>query len=156
MSHTAEASSPAIVLRSLELGDSWRYQATGSMTPACGEPLALSGTIAVSVAPDSSSGIPDGLMLVFTQQLQVVCRGGVLETLPLPTWMFSFVQDAVTKDVAIVADNMGQGGACRRAKAPQVFYPGTWSGSTGYANHLEFEVPSRDVWKRPDGCVPGG
>lgn len=138
MNRTAYASSPATVLRSLEPGDAWHYQAAGSMTPARGDPVAVSGTIAVSVAPNSLSDAPGALALVFAQQLEVIRPGGVREALPAPAWMFWFVQDAATKDVAIVADNMGQGGGCRRAKTPQIFYPGSWSGNTGYANRLDF------------------
>jgi hypothetical protein len=52
--------------------------------------------------------------------------------------MFSFIQDE-SADVAIAADNMGPGGARRVAKAPQVFYPGRWTSSTGYDNRLEFD-----------------
>jgi hypothetical protein len=53
--------------------------------------------------------------------------------------MFSFVQDATSRDLRITADNMTRNGAPRIAKAPQVFYPGTWSMQTIYNNRLEFD-----------------
>ncbi len=53
--------------------------------------------------------------------------------------MFSFLQDETSRDLSIAADNMTRDGAPRIAKAPQVFYPGSWSAQTAYKNRLEFE-----------------
>src|ERR1700722_18432937 len=85
------------------------------------------------------SGRDDHMTIQFSQDFEVLQPDGAKKPLPAPTWMFSFVQDADTADVAIAADNMGPGGARRTAKAPQVFYPGRWSRTTAYDNRLDFD-----------------
>ncbi len=99
----------------------------------------MTGEIEVSIVPDEPSGRADQMAIQFSQTLAVLQPDGAKMTLPAPTWMFSFVQDVGTADVAIAADNMGPGGARRTAKAPQVFYPGRWSRGTAYDNRLDFD-----------------
>lgn len=125
-------------LRSLRLGDCWRYRVTGTLGPAIGAPQALSGTIGVSVVPDGLSGKEGTLMIAFIQDLWTRTVDGAPVAIPAPAWMFAFLQDPDTQDVAIVADNMGKDGTLRIAAVPQVFYPGRWSRETQYANRLEF------------------
>ena len=122
-----KTASPAVELRKLRLGDRWSYTAAGSLTSPDGGTLPLTGEIKVSIVPESMSGRDDQMTIQFSQNFEVLQPDGARKPLPAPTWMFSFVQDADTADVAIAADNMGPGGARRMAKAPQVFYPGRWS-----------------------------
>jgi hypothetical protein len=131
--------SPAAELRKLRLGDRWSYAATGSLTSPDGGTLPLTGEINVSIVPEEMSGRDDHMTIQFSQDFQLLQPDGAKKPLPAPTWMFSFVQDADTADVAIAADNMGPGGARRTAKAPQVFYPGRWSHTTAYDNRLDFD-----------------
>jgi hypothetical protein len=125
-------------LRRLRLSDTWRYAVTGSITPDVAAARALAGSSTVSVEPDALAYISGGLMLVFAQHLTVNGPDGSHEPFPAPAWMFSVVQDAATRDVAIVADNMGAGGTPRRAVVPEIFYPGAWSSATHYSNRLAF------------------
>ncbi len=136
---TVEALAPAHALRSLRCGDSWIYSATGSLTSPGAGPLSLDGIISVSVVADALSGIAGALTLMFSQAFAVTRPDSSRETLPGPDWMFSFVQDPVTQDLSIVADNMGRGGKHRTAKVPRIFYPGRWSSDTSYANRLDFD-----------------
>ena len=139
MSRTQKARDVAGTLRSLRLGDRWAYQVSGKLTrPDEAAPLALSGSIVVTVVPDSVTNCTRSLMLTFVQTLQAERNDGSLEPLPAPDLMFAFVQDPATKDASILADNMGRNGANRRARAPQVFYPGRWFLGTRYDNKLEF------------------
>jgi hypothetical protein len=130
---------PAISMRLLDPGDSWNYRAAGTLTPPGAQPLALTGHITVSIAGDRLAGRSDWMTIVFTQRFEITQADGSKQPMPAPEWMFSFVQDAGTRDVSIVADNMTKDGRPRIAKAPQVFYPGTWSSQTAYSNRLEFD-----------------
>jgi hypothetical protein len=132
-------SSPATSLRLLRPGDSWSYQATGKLTPPGDEPLALTGQITVSIVPDRLVGRSDWMTLLFSQQFEITKADGSRQPMPAPEWMFWFVQDEQSRDVAIAADNMTREGAPRIAKVPQVFYPGSWSAQTTYDNILHFE-----------------
>jgi hypothetical protein len=132
--------SPAVALRKLRLGDSWTYSVAGSLTPPDGGALALTGEIGVSIVPEALSGRSDQMTIQFSQTFEVLQPDGSKQAMPAPTWMFSFIQDADTADVAIAADNMGPGGARRTAHAPQVFYPGRWSRQTGFDNRLDFDT----------------
>jgi hypothetical protein len=132
--------SPAVALRKLRLGDSWTYSVAGSLTPPDGGALALTGEIGVSIVPEALSGRSDQMTIQFSQTFEVLQPDGSKKAMPAPTWMFSFIQDADTADVAIAADNMGPGGARRTADAPQVFYPGRWSRQTGFDNRLDFDT----------------
>jgi len=131
--------SPATSLRILHLGDNWVYSVTGTLTPEGGTPLPLTGQIAVSIVPDRLLGRSDAMAILFSQQFQVTQADGSKQGMPAPEWMFSFVQDGASRDVAITADNMTPGGTPRKAKAPQVFYPGNWSDQTAYSNRLDFD-----------------
>ena len=132
-------SSPATELRVLRLGDNWTYSVTGTLIPPGGESLALTGHIAVSIVADRLAGNPEWRNILFTQQFQFTQPDGSQVPMPAPEWMFSFIQDPDTRDLAITADNMTPTGSCRIAKVPQVFYPGNWSSSTAYDNRLDFE-----------------
>ena len=132
-------SSPAAGLRELQLGDRWAYSVVGSLTSPNGHSLPVTGEIEVSIVPESLSGQRDQKTIRFSQTLEVLQPDGSKRALPAPTWMFSFIQDADTADVAIAADNMGLGGARRIAIAPQVFYPGRWTSKTSYDNQLDFD-----------------
>jgi hypothetical protein len=132
--------SPAVALRKLRLGDSWTYSVAGSLTPRDGGALPLTGEIGVSIVPEALSGRSDQMTIQFSQTFEVLQPDGSKKAMPAPTWMFSFIQDADTADVAIAADNMGPGGARRIAKAAQVFYPGRWSRETGFDNRLDFDA----------------
>jgi hypothetical protein len=134
-----ESASPALELRKLRLGDSWTYSVVGSLTSPDGESLPVTGEIAVSILPDSLSGRADQKTIRFSQKFQVLQPDGSQKALAAPIWMFSFVQDPDTGDVAIAADNMGPGGAWRVAKTPQVFYPGRWTRETAFDNRLDFD-----------------
>ena len=134
-----ESASPAPRLRRLRLGDRWAYSVVGSLTSPDGPPLPLTGEIEVSIRPESLSGRSDQMTIQFSQKIQVIQPDGSRRVLPAPTWMFAFIQDDETGDVAIAADNMAPGGAWRIAKTPQVFYPGKWTTETAYANRLEFD-----------------
>jgi hypothetical protein len=134
-----KTASPAVELRRLRLGDRWSYTAAGSLTAPDGGTLPLIGEIKVSIVPGAMSGRDDQMTIQFSQDFEVLQPDGARKPLPAPTWMFSFIQDADTADVAIASDNMGPGGARRTAKAPQVFYPGRWSGATAYDNRLDFD-----------------
>ena len=131
--------SPATSLRILHLGDNWVYSVTGTLTPEGGAPLPLTGQIAVSIVPDRLLGRSDAMAILFSQQFHVTQADGSKQGMPAPEWMFSFVQDGASRDVAITADNMTPGGTPRKAKAPQVFYPGNWSDQTAYSNRLDFD-----------------
>jgi len=131
--------SAATSLRILHLGDNWVYGVTGTLTPEGGTPLPLTGQIAVSIVPDRLLGRSDAMAILFSQQFQVTQADGSKQGMPAPEWMFSFVQDGASRDVAITADNMTPGGTPRKAKAPQVFYPGNWSDQTAYSNRLDFD-----------------
>jgi hypothetical protein len=134
-----ETHSPAPELRELRLGDRWEYSVAGTLTSPDGQSLPIVGEIEVSIVPESLTGRAEQKTIRFSQNLEVTQPDGSKKVLPAPTWMFSFVQDADTADVAIAADNMGSGGACRIANAPQVFYPGRWTSKTGYNNQLDFD-----------------
>jgi len=134
-----EALSPAPELRRLRLGDAWAYSVAGSLTAPDGQSLPLTGAIEVSIVPESLSGQSGQKTIRFSQTLEVLQPDGSKRTLPAPTWMFSFIQDADTADVSIAADNMTPGGAPRIARMPQIFYPGRWTGETAYANQLDFD-----------------
>ena len=127
------------LLRSLQLGDCWFYRVSGHSTrPGGASPLALRGTIAVTIAVDTLIEHPNSFMLTFAQTLEIEADDGAYEPFPAPDLKFSFVQDPETSDAAILADNMGRNGACRRAEPPQIFYPGRWLLGTRYDNRLEF------------------
>jgi hypothetical protein len=132
-------SSPATSLRLLRFGDNWVYKVAGTLTPSGGEPLELTGQITVSIVPDRLVGRSDLMTILFSQKFQVTQPDGSKQGMPAPEWMFSFVQDATSRDLAIIADNMTPDGSPRIAKAPQVFYPGSWSSRTAYSNRLEFD-----------------
>lgn len=132
-------SSPATSLRLLHVGDSWTYRASGTLTPLGGEPLELTGGIVVSIAPDRLLDRSDWLTIVFAQQFEITQTDGSRQPMPAPEWMFWFVQDEESRDLAIAADNMTRDGTARIAKAPQVFYPGNWSAQTAYRNQLDFD-----------------
>jgi hypothetical protein len=134
-----QTATPAAALRKLRLGDSWSYSVAGSLASPDGGTLPLTGEIEVSIVPEELPGRAGQMAIQFSQNFQVLQPDGARKPLPAPTWMFSIVQDVDTFDVAIAADNMGPGGARRTAKAPQVFYPGRWSSSTGYDNRLDFD-----------------
>lgn len=133
------SSAPATSLRLLRLGDRWNYQATGTLTPPGGQPLELTGRITVSIVPDRLLGRPDFMTILFSQQFSVTQPDGSNQPMPAPEWMFSFLQDATSRDLSIVADNMTRDGSVRVAKVPQVFYPGSWSSDTAYNNRLDFD-----------------
>jgi hypothetical protein len=135
----SSGSSPATSLRLLRLGDSWVYGVAGTLTPPGGEPLELTGQIAVSIVPDRLLGRSDSMNILFAQKFHVTQPDGSKQGMPAPEWMFSFVQDATSRDVAITADNMTPGGTARIARVPQVFYPGSWSSQTAYSNRLDFD-----------------
>jgi hypothetical protein len=138
MTGTERTCAPATELRWLALGDTWTYEVAGRLTPKDRPPDEVAGSIAVSICPDTMSDVAGALMLLFVQSFQVVHGDGSRDDLPAPPWQFCFVQNAVTKAVAIVADNMGRGGQPRIAAMPEIFYPGAWSLSTGYDNTLVF------------------
>jgi hypothetical protein len=133
------ALSPATSLRLLRPGDSWTYQASGNLRPPGGEPLDLTGQITVSIVPDRLLGRSDWMTLLFSQQFEITQADGSKQPMPAPEWMFWFVQDEGSRDLAITADNMTPDGAPRIARAPQVFYPGSWSARTAYNNRLDFD-----------------
>jgi hypothetical protein len=133
------AASPAPGLRELRLGDRWAYSVAGTLTSSDGHSLPVTGEIEVSIVPETLTGRADQKTIRFAQNLEVLQPDGSRKALPAPTWMFSFDQDPDTADVAIAADNMGPGGACRIANAPKVFYPGRWTSETGYDNRLDFD-----------------
>jgi hypothetical protein len=135
----SSGSSPATSLRLLRLGDNWVYEVAGTLTPPGGEPLALTGQIAVSIVPDRLLGRSDAMNILFAEKFLVTQPDGSKQGMPAPEWMFSFVQDATSRDVAITADNMTPGGTARIARVPQVFYPGSWSSQTAYSNRLDFD-----------------
>ena len=130
---------PASTLRLLRLGDSSSYQVGGTLTPAGGEPLELTGQITVAIVSDRLLQSSESMTIVFSQQLQVTQPDGSKQAMPAPEWMFWFVQDASSRDLSITADNMTRDGSPRIAKVPQVFYPGSWSSRTGYSNRLDFD-----------------
>ena len=134
-----ETHSPAPQLRELRLGDHWAYSVAGGLTSPDGQSLPIMGEIEVSIVPESLTGHADQKTIRFAQNLDVLQPDGLKKPLPAPMWMFSFIQDPNTADVAIAADNMGPGGARRIASAPQVFYPGRWTSETGYDNRLDFD-----------------
>jgi hypothetical protein len=134
-----ETASPAAALRTLRPGDSWSYSVAGSLVSPDGGTLPLTGKIEVSIVPDELPGRAVQLAIQFSQNFEVLQPDSGRKALSAPTWMFSIVQNGDTADVAITADNMGPGGARRTAKAPQVFYPGRWSGATAYENQLDFD-----------------
>lgn len=111
----------------------------GTVTPPGAEPLELTGQITVSVQPDHLLGRSDFMAVVFSQQFEITQEDGSKQPMPAPEWMFSVVQDGTTRDVSVAADNMTRDGSPRTAKAPQVFYPGSWSAQTSYRNRLEFD-----------------
>jgi hypothetical protein len=129
---------PATSLRVLQLGDHWSYRAAGTLTAPGSGPLELTGQITVTIEPDRLLRRSDLMAIVFAQQFDVTQTNGSKQPMPLPEWMFSFVQDGTTRDVFIAADNMTRDGKPRVAKVPQVFYPGSWSPETAYSNLLEF------------------
>ncbi|HEX4773777.1 MAG TPA: hypothetical protein VH351_23290 [Bryobacteraceae bacterium] len=131
--------SPATSLRLLQRGDQWTYQAIGTLTPPGSNPLELSGEITVSIEPDRRLGRSEWSTIVFSQQFEITQADGSRQAMPAPAWMFWFVQDEQSRDVAIAADNMTRDGSPRIARTPQVFYPGSWSAQTAYHNRLEFE-----------------
>jgi hypothetical protein len=135
----AAQSSPATTLRILRLGDSWSYNVRGTLTPPGAQPLELTGYIDVSIVPDRLLSGSNGMSILFSQKFELVKPDGSKEAMPAPEWIFSFVQDETTRDLAIRADNMTPGGAPRIAKVPQVFYPGKWSSTTAYSNQLNFD-----------------
>ena len=127
------------LLRSLQLGDSWQYRVSGQLTrPGGSPPLPLRGTIAVTISPDALLEHPNSIMLTFAQRLHIDVGYGEYEPFPAPDLTFSFLQDPETNDAAILADNMGHNGTCRRAERPQIFYPGRWFLGTRYDHRLEF------------------
>jgi len=132
-------SSPATSLRLLRPGDRWRYQAVGRLTAPGGQSRELTGQISVSIEPDRLLSRSDSMAIVFSQQFDIAQADGSRQRMPAPEWMFSVVQDAASRDLSIVADNMTRDSAPRIAKVPQVFYPGSWSAQTAYCNRLEFE-----------------
>jgi hypothetical protein len=131
--------SPATSLRLLHPGDTWTYQAIGTLTPPRGEPAALAGEITVSIVPDRLAGRSDWWTILFSQRFEITQPDGTKEPMPAPEWMFSFVQDQESRDLAITADNMTRDGTPRIAEVPQVFYPGNWSARTAYNNRLDFD-----------------
>ncbi len=131
--------SPETALRLLRIGDNWNYRVVGTLTPPGAGPLEVSGEIGVSIVADRLTSRDDRMTILFAQKLTVLQPDGSRQDMPAPPWMFSFVQDQKTRDLAIAADNMTHDGAPRIAKEPQVFYPGTWSEKTAYDNVLEFE-----------------
>ncbi|MFL6449572.1 MAG: hypothetical protein ACJ746_18110 [Bryobacteraceae bacterium] len=130
---------PATSLRLLRLGDTWSYDAAGTLTPPGNGPLALSGQITVSIVPERLSDRPDWMTILFSQKFEITERDGSKQSMPAPEWMFSFVQDQRTRDLRIGADNMTRDGTPRIANEPQVFYPGSWSSRTAYSNSLVFD-----------------
>jgi hypothetical protein len=135
----ASGSSPATSLRLVRLGDRWDYSVSGTLTPPGSPPLPLEGEISVSIEADRLLGRPEFMAIVFSQSFEIAQPDGSKQAMPAPEWMFSFVQDATTRDLSIAADNMTRDGSARVAKVPQVFYPGVWSRHTAYSNCLEFE-----------------
>jgi hypothetical protein len=131
---------PASWLRRLRIGDRWTYGAAGTLTRPGSEPLPVSGQIIVSIEQDRLLGRADRMAIVFSQQFEITQKDGSKQPMPAPEWMFSFIQDPVTLDLSIAADNMTRDGKPRIAKVPQVFYPGSWSSDTRYSNRLDFET----------------
>jgi hypothetical protein len=123
----------------LRLGDRWDYWATGTLTPPGSETLQVTGQITVSIVPDRLSGRSEWMTILFSQKFEITQPDGSTEPMPAPEWMFSFVQDYITRDLSIAADNMTRDGSPRIAKVPQVFYPGSWSSQTAYRNRLDFD-----------------
>lgn len=130
--------SPATSLRLLRTGDGWTYHAAGTLRPPGSEPLAVTGQITVTIEQDRLLGRDDRMAIVFSQQFEITQKDGSKQPMPVPEWMFSFVQDPATLDVSIAADNMTRDGKPRVARVPQVFYPGRWSSRTAYRNRLDF------------------
>jgi hypothetical protein len=135
----APGAGPATSLRLLREGDRWTYRVAGTLTPPGSDPLALTGQITVSIERDRLLHRDDRMAIVFSQQFEVTQKDGSKQPMPAPEWMFSFIQDAVTLDLSIAADNMTRDRKPRVAKVPQVFYPGNWSSRTRYSNRLDFE-----------------
>jgi hypothetical protein len=135
----SSSSLPATSLRLLCLGDRWSYAVAGTLTPPGIQALPVAGEITVSIEPDRLLGRPEFMAIVFSQQFELTQPDGSKRPMPVPEWMFSFIQDATTRDLSIAADNMTRDGTARVARVPQVFYPGTWSQQTAYSNRLEFE-----------------
>jgi len=134
-----QSDSPATTLRMLRLGDRWLYNVAGTLTAPNGETLPLAGQIEVSIVTDRLLQRSDSMSILFSQKFELTKPDGSKEAMPAPEWVFSFVQDAATRDLAICADNMTADGSARVAKVPQVFYPGQWSSTTSYSNTLHFE-----------------
>src|SRR4051812_40275750 len=88
---------PATSLRVLQLGDRWRYRATGTLTPPDSEPLEVSGQIEVSIETDRLLSRDDLMAIVFSQHLELTAKDGSKKPMPAPEWVFSFVQDAATR-----------------------------------------------------------
>lgn len=131
---------PATSLRLLRMGDRWTYRVAGTLTPPDSEPLALTGQITVSIERDRLLDRNGRMAIVFSQQFEITQKDGSKQPMPAPEWMFSFIQDPVTLDLSIAADNMTRDGKPQVAKVPQVFYPGSWSSQTRYSNRLDFET----------------
>jgi len=130
---------PATFLRLLGLGDNWVYRVAGTLTPPSAEGRELTGQITVSIVRDRLLDRPDWMTILFSQQFEIAHPDGSKQPMPLPDWMFSFVQSATDRNLCVVADNMTPDGVPRIAKTPQVFYPGTWSSQTAYNNRLDFD-----------------
>ena len=135
----AMTDAPAARLLPLHLGDVWVYAVSGTLTPPNAAKLPLGGEITVSIVADTLTNFPGGLAIRFARNLHILQPDGARTALPAPVFMFAIAQDPASGDVAIAADNMGQAGKARLARAPQVFYPGRWSPGTTYANRLEFD-----------------
>lgn len=129
---------PATEMHLLSLGDIWHYAVSGTLTTPAGTQLPVQGEIVVQICPDALAGRNDAMSIRFAQSLSSISTDGTPTSLPGPVLLFSFVQNQATRDVAIFADNMTPTGIPRIAQQSQVFYPGIWSATTGYANVLDF------------------
>jgi hypothetical protein len=129
---------PATELRLLHQGDTWSYVVEGSLTPPGGPAIPLTGTINVKIETAPLPGRPPSEVIAFVQALETIAPDGTRAPFPAPPLMFWYTQDQTTRDVLIYADTMTPDGSPRVAAEGQIFYPGTWSITTAYANRLDF------------------
>ena len=114
-----EATSPAVALRKLRLGDSWSYSVAGSLASPDGGTLPLTGEIEVSIVPDELPGRAAQMAIQFSQNFEVLQPDGARKALPAPTWMFSIVQDPDSADVAALLTIWGPAARDARPRRPR-------------------------------------
>ena len=144
----------ASTLATINVGDYWIYEQTGTLTPPAsasaspalagappggppgGGPIPLTGTFVETVQTRTFQGQPT-LALVVKQNLTA---GGVsiYGSNPVPEQIFYVEQDPATSNLLVIGDNAGPNGTDEAAATPQEFYPGSWSTGTAYDNVLAF------------------